>query len=293
MVGSQAANETGSMFLLSERNRKNAQHSTGPRTQKGKKKVSRNALKHGLLAREVIVAGAGFGENKQEFKRLCLQLEKNLQPVGKMEDILVEKIAISYWRLTRVLRVESGEIKKQLLQLAEDNQAGGMYASEKKQTDIQHIKTLIEEANIAIEILKMNDGLTQQGLEYLKKKFGPEQEQIVFWCNLLLKQLSQNETGKNEDYSQTVEELCLELIKTITDLTTKLQIKLLYVQAYYLERKEAELQSRALPPMDALERICKYETAIERQLYRAVHELERLQRLRMGEAIVPPLPVDI
>ena len=32
-------------------NQKNAQHSTGPRTEAGKQRVSQNALKHGLLAR--------------------------------------------------------------------------------------------------------------------------------------------------------------------------------------------------------------------------------------------------
>jgi len=293
MVGSQAAKKTGAMFLLSERNRNNAQFSTGPRTTKGKKKVSRNALKHGLLTREAVVSGAGFSESKKEFRSLCSQLAMDLQPEGMLEKLLVEKIAISCWRLKRVLRTESGEMRKQLSQFAEDNQTAGMCASERKQKDIHHIKTLIGEADIAIEFLKMNDGLTQQGLEYIKKNYGPEQEQIIFWCNLLSKKLSNNEKGEDEDYSQTVEELCSELIKAIADLKMKLQMKLLYLQAHYLERKEAELQSRALPSMDALERILKYETAIEKQLYRAINELERLQRMRMGENVLPPITVDI
>jgi len=37
--------------------------------------------------------------------------------------------------------------------------------------------------------------------------------------------------------------------------------------------------------------ILKYETTIERQIYRALHELERLQRTRKGENI--PLPLTI
>ena len=37
--------------------RRNAQKSTGPRSASGKAGVSRNALKHGLLSRHLIIAG--------------------------------------------------------------------------------------------------------------------------------------------------------------------------------------------------------------------------------------------
>ena len=37
-------------------NRKNAKKSTGPKTAKGKARSSRNALKHGLLSRQVVLA---------------------------------------------------------------------------------------------------------------------------------------------------------------------------------------------------------------------------------------------
>jgi hypothetical protein len=39
--------------------------------------------------------------------------------------------------------------------------------------------------------------------------------------------------------------------------------------------------------------ILKYETTIERQIYKAMHELERLQRSRKGETIPLPLAVDV
>ena len=40
-----------------EANRRNAVNSTGPRTPEGKAVVARNALKHGLLSRELLVRG--------------------------------------------------------------------------------------------------------------------------------------------------------------------------------------------------------------------------------------------
>ena len=37
----------------------------------------------------------------------------------------------------------------------------------------------------------------------------------------------------------------------------------------------------------------RYETKLERQIYRAMNQLERLQRQRLGEIIPPPLTVEV
>jgi hypothetical protein len=56
---------------------------------------------------------------------------------------------------------------------------------------------------------------------------------------------------------------------------------------------EAKLASLYLPSRDAIEKILRYETAIERQLYRAMSQLERLQRQRQGDLVPPPISVDL
>jgi hypothetical protein len=38
-----------------------------------------------------------------------------------------------------------------------------------------------------------------------------------------------------------------------------------------------------------LSKLSRYETAIERQLYRALHKLERRQAARRGAALTPPV----
>ena len=43
-----------------EANRRNAQHSTGPRTEPGKKISSLNALRHGLTSRRKVLPSADF-----------------------------------------------------------------------------------------------------------------------------------------------------------------------------------------------------------------------------------------
>lgn len=45
--------------------------------------------------------------------------------------------------------------------------------------------------------------------------------------------------------------------------------------------------------VDAFAKLSRYEATIERSYYRALHELERLQRARLGEYVPPPLALDV
>jgi CRISPR/Cas system-associated endonuclease Cas1 len=56
---------------------------------------------------------------------------------------------------------------------------------------------------------------------------------------------------------------------------------------------EAEARSFALPFADATDKLLRYEAHFDRQLYRALDELEHLQRRRKGENVPPPLNVTI
>ena len=95
-------------------NRKNAQKSTGPTSPEGKKRVSRNALKHGLLAKEVVILEGDGAENPAEFDALLADLVDEFQPQGVVEETLVERIATCYWRLRRAQRYEVGAIRASL-----------------------------------------------------------------------------------------------------------------------------------------------------------------------------------
>ncbi len=95
-----------------ESNRQNGLKSTGPKTAEGKRAVRYNALKHGLLAKEVVIDSGDGKENRADFETLLSQLQEDRQPVGMLEELLVEKIASLYWRLARVYRAEKGEIQE-------------------------------------------------------------------------------------------------------------------------------------------------------------------------------------
>ena len=97
-----------------EANKQNAVVSTGPATSEGKAIVAQNAVKHGIFAKDLIITTGDGKEDAQEYRELLDGLIISLAPVGQMECLLVEKISVDYWRLRRVLRFESGSIRKVL-----------------------------------------------------------------------------------------------------------------------------------------------------------------------------------
>jgi hypothetical protein len=91
-------------------NQANAQKSTGPTSAAGRAASSRNALKHGILSREVLVQGRHRQECEGELAALRKRLWEDWEPLGATEEMLVDQIVTTHWRLRRALTAESGEI---------------------------------------------------------------------------------------------------------------------------------------------------------------------------------------
>jgi hypothetical protein len=75
-----------------EANRRNAQRSTGPRTEEGKKRSRLNSLTHGILASALLITDGEIAEDPMEFQTLLDALHQDLAPVGALENMLVEKM---------------------------------------------------------------------------------------------------------------------------------------------------------------------------------------------------------
>ena len=84
-------------------NRSNAQKSTGPRTAQGKAVASQNAVKHGLLAEQVVI----HGEDPAQFDLYREGMLAELAPVGAVEEMLAERAVSLAWRLRRAERLHS------------------------------------------------------------------------------------------------------------------------------------------------------------------------------------------
>ena len=65
--------------------------------------VRLNALRHGLLARDVVLPG----EDADAFEDLWNQVRANFSPVGPIEELLVDRIVNAMWRLQRLARAET------------------------------------------------------------------------------------------------------------------------------------------------------------------------------------------
>jgi len=83
--------------------------STGPRTDLGKERSKLNAVKHGIFS-GVLLMGS---ESSNEFEGLLAGLRETLQPVGAVEELLVDLLAVSYWRCRRLLIAERAEIERE------------------------------------------------------------------------------------------------------------------------------------------------------------------------------------
>jgi hypothetical protein len=71
--------------------------STGPRTALGKQRSKHNAAKYGIFSNVLLLPW----ESKEEFDALLSGLRDHYQPVGTLEEVLVDQLVSSLWRLRR------------------------------------------------------------------------------------------------------------------------------------------------------------------------------------------------
>ena len=83
--------------------RENGRKSHGPVTPEGKARSSRNALKHGLSSRRIVI-GTEEEEEWREFRDEC---HETLKPIGAIELGYADEFAASRWRLQRCLGIET------------------------------------------------------------------------------------------------------------------------------------------------------------------------------------------
>jgi hypothetical protein len=78
--------------------RANGAKSRGPVTAAGKRQSSKNSLRHGILARTVVLET----ESKERFRELLSSFQATYRPKSAVEEVLVQKMAVAHWRLLRL-----------------------------------------------------------------------------------------------------------------------------------------------------------------------------------------------
>ncbi len=281
-------------------NRRNAQKSTGPRTAAGKQISKMNAFKHGILSREVIVRGRQIKESEQEFLALRQRFWGDWNPVGVQEEMLVDQIVTSYWRLRRVLKAESGEIALNV----DKGQWDRTYqhpAVDTKQWEM-HGDPVWSMGNSVLgnfilekKLKKVRDSVEKDG------ELTEAAIQLAFLRgepNGLTRDLEKLRL-QSQGNPEGLDELALrakqkeQILAFIDENLNFISWHKLKCEEHEEKEEEARQGAAVLPSSEVLDKIMRYETMLRRQLRRDMNQLERLQRRRQGEMVPPPITMEV
>ena len=282
--------------------------STGPRTKQGKERSKRNSLKHGIFSKALLLEG----ESAAEFERLLRGLRSSLKPVGKAEEILVEKLAVLFWRYRRFLTAESAEIRKGTEFLECDTKYEGVRSTVEIMKSAQDEDTADYRYGLlqhigqphmlshCIELLhELEVNLTERGFNYEEDRwilldlYGEDPypyQTVKYEYETWLETSESREEGRQQRGNSTPEECVSNVLDAV-----KIEIKRLEAHARSQKKVHALDKLRGFVPTDPqeLERLLRYAASIDREIDRTLSQLERLQRMRMGHPVPPTIKLDL
>jgi len=262
-------------------NQRNAQRSTGPRTVEGKNAVRWNALKHGLLTKAAVLPQ----EDRAEYERLLAALMEEYQPVGMLEALHVEEIACTYWRRRRAVRAEAANIEL-------DTMDKSLQLDSRDQDEI--LEAVVEKDTVAL-------ACSVAGLERLGEVFdnvarelrddGKLSEQSIAWLEDAGWPRSHEDLDVLRGATTVAEAAKKELLKVTLEFIAETQTEFLR-EKKVAKAREGALRDLVLARATILEdstgeAILRYEGAMDRKLYTAIAQLERLQKQRRGGTVPP------
>ncbi|MEN8126926.1 MAG: hypothetical protein ABFR90_03880 [Planctomycetota bacterium] len=283
-------------------NRQNAQRSTGPKTAAGKAVVSRNALRHGLRARQVVLDS----ESREEFNEFHELLMDQLAPANLLESLLADRIAADFWRSRRTSQIESQMFNEMRQSLYDKQKAAnpseptfddvlyGDFPSLRQSKKAEHKYAFSDPQDVPKAIAAMKDNCRDNPKIYnalfeLEQSFRsiahiPYSRRSIPATRRFLQDISAlmftTDNGKEEDQA--------EVDQAISDL-------------YHLEKAIRKRQrpnlgqalARDFTGPSVLDKFLRYESHIQRNLLKNMHELERLQARRQNRPVPVPVAVDV
>jgi hypothetical protein len=277
-------------------NLQNAHLSTGPVTVEGRKVVATNAVKHGIFTKELIIASGAGQENQAEYDELLANLMECFLPRNQMESLLVEKIAVDFWRLRRTIRFESGTISKHIEELIRSHYSG----TSKNDWLDQHIDSAKARVIWNTAYLKhlrrgevVFNGPTWEG----RNISSDVMEDFRFIANAL-PNLTREERDRLYELEWTFNELAALLARNgysqDEHIATRL-IELYMGENERLEHEIEELQEKkehnqaedvrnamigSIPADENSEKVLKYERSIQKSIFQNIFLLKTLQGIR-------------
>jgi hypothetical protein len=278
-------------------NIQNAQLSTGPTTAGGKVIIATNAIKHGIFTKDLILSSDIENENEDDYQEIMNNLQECLSPCNQMESLLVEKIAVDFWRLRRTIRFETGSIAKGIKKILDDFYSYG------KQNNQKIDEQIVEKSNLLAWNLSYIECLTKNEVTFDKPKWEGKYiySDIVEDFYLIAKSISSLSKFEKEmlynSHDLDFDKLQALLIKYGYSETKAISTKLidLYTQQnQQLEKEVEELQNQKLlndasnkltymlgmiPQADNTDKVLKYERSLQKSIYQNLIMLKKLQGL--------------
>jgi len=278
-------------------NQQNAFLSTGPKTEDGKAAVTLNPIKHGIFSKSLAVETKYGEETSNEYAELLNNLAICLKPQNQIESLLVEKIAVDFLRLNRVLRFEIGSIQKYI-----EETIKAFYDSYKNKPneeiveEIQRMQTSIDWNNRYLKYLKegavtfdqpswSSDDLESDIIDdfyfiadSIKYEKLPDKERErlsngEYAFSELKALLQKNGFLSDNDFSRA-------LLELYENQNQKYKNEVEKLEQQKLMNKEAEtLFSKicSIPQNEDVDKILKYERSLQKSIFQNLLMLKKLQ----------------
>ena len=283
-------------------NRRNALKSTGPTSAAGKARASANAVRHGLLSWRPVLPHA---ERPEDWDAHLARTVASLSPDGHLEAVLAERVALLLWRLDRVARYER--------EAAAADQTDGLgagaedAAAEAKQYET--VAAVVEAAADAEDdgdptpvpagpaVWVVETAATRAGVDLYEDEDDAEVVPVPEpgWAvgDFALTELAWT-AGRVREYVAAVARHARTTADGVwADLSDLVAERAAAARAK-AERADRHRRAHLLPPDRTLAKVARYEAGLERSLYRALHELQRLQQARAaGVPVTPPAAVEV
>jgi hypothetical protein len=291
---------------LESHSRQIARKATGPRTAAGKERSKYNALKHGIFSKVALLRN----EPRSEFESMLNGLRNDFQPVGTFEEILVQKLASLIWRYRRVMLAEVAEIQmgeafleweeqerqdKEVREGPPDFAADGLGLMEKVANSRirERCLALLNEVKDEFNRNGFDSATNEKLLTELYGNRDPLGLEFLNFYDMWKNTAECSDEERQQNKSSSVEQCKHNFLKS-------LQNEIARLSQYNKARPSSEIEWMRLdslrhnvPDAPQLDRLLKRETSLERATDRTLTQLERLQRMRLGQSVTPPIKLDI
>jgi len=222
---------------------------------------------------------------------------EHMKPVGPVEELLVERMVTTYWRWRRVLVAERGEIADEMrgvtrqMKREERTSIESALWDGELESSAASVRFVIAKLQSTRRSVENDGGLTEAVLQRLAEACGGQPQYVLIGLRSTLPGGGDYPADMPEE--QRIADRRERALRIIDNALATYGQELPALEKLENDEAEARRDAALLPRTEVVEKILRYETTLERQFYRALNQLERLQRTRNGETVPPPLMMDM